>query len=44
MALNLYVARTQQHENGHNTWTRDKFLKIHTTCVSDARFGDDTAP
>ena len=34
-ATTTYVARTKQHWNGHDTGTHDKFLKIHTTRVSD---------
>jgi len=32
-----YVARSRQHGNGYDTWTRGKFLKIHTARVSDTR-------
>jgi len=36
LALTIgYVARTWQHWNGRDTWTRDKFFKIHMTHVSD---------
>jgi len=42
MILNLgktihigYVARTRPLRYGHDTRMRGKFLKIHTTCVSD---------
>ena len=33
--LQSYVARTWQHWNGHDTWIRGKFLKIHMIPVSD---------
>ena len=37
-----YVAYARQHWNEYDTRTRDKFLKIHTTHLSDT-FGHDTA-
>jgi len=33
LAQTVYVAQIRQHGNGHDTWTRGKFLKIHDTCV-----------
>ena len=36
--VTTYVARTRQHWNGQDTWTtwtRNKFFKIHMTCVPD---------
>jgi len=30
-----YVAWTQPHQHGHDTLTKDKFLKIHRTHVFD---------
>ena len=37
-----YVVRTWQHWNGYDTWTHDKFFKVHATRVSDTfRTGHD---
>ena len=38
MLLNFYAALTQHHWNEHGTRTRDEFLRIYLTRVSERVF------